>query len=364
MEVDIAGSLATGSGEQEADGGPAWPAEALLHECGRGRRVWAALYGSCNMLVWWSLRHGGVTGPGHDRHCAVGIDAVWSDFACVKRIRRHRGGALAPPRTSGFGRFGEVGSGARAPPLRRRIRVNRESTHFSHYHIFDRSMPMLPDSELPTRGQRTHSSLGASLQHLNRLERERQLRGLLLGLRWWLQWLWWLQGLLLTHERRRARGGRDLRCHRVLVRVPLDTPRPAIWNKDRPDGRCQLARVSPGPLRHIAAAPARQSAPSERRRSCMNHHERYLDRSRAYWAAGYAKCNLAMAHRSAPPRNGYCESAPRTSTVAVVTVSEHGAGLSGSPAEGKSAHQHGLRRRSFLSGVPFDAVPDGGGGGS
>ena len=82
-------------------------------------------HGPCHMLVWWSLRHGGVTGSGHDRHCAVGIDAVWKDVACVKRIWRHRGGALAPPLTSGFGRFGEVGSGASAPPLRRRIRLNR-----------------------------------------------------------------------------------------------------------------------------------------------------------------------------------------------------------------------------------------------
>ena len=105
MEFDIAGFLATGSGEQEAGGGTEWPAEALIQLCGRGRRVWAALHGPCNMLVWWSLRHGGVTGSGHDRHCAVGTDAVWSDFACVKRIRRHRGGALAPPLTSGFGRF-------------------------------------------------------------------------------------------------------------------------------------------------------------------------------------------------------------------------------------------------------------------
>ena len=127
MEVDIAGSLATGSGEQEADGGPAWPAEALLQLCGRGQRVWAALHGPCNMLVWWSLRHGGVTGSGHDRHRADGIGAVWSDFAYVKRIRGHRGGALAPSQTSGCSprRFREVGSGASAPPLRRRIRLNR-----------------------------------------------------------------------------------------------------------------------------------------------------------------------------------------------------------------------------------------------
>ena len=62
---------------------------------------------ACNMLVWWSLRHGGVTGSGHDRHRADGIGTVWSDLACVKLQRRHRGGALAPPRTSGFGRFGE-----------------------------------------------------------------------------------------------------------------------------------------------------------------------------------------------------------------------------------------------------------------
>lgn len=95
MEVDVSGSLATGSGAQEADGRPAWSAEALLQLCGRGQRVWAALHGPCNMLVWWSLRHGGVTGSGHDRHRADGIGAVWSDFACVKRIRRHRGGALA-----------------------------------------------------------------------------------------------------------------------------------------------------------------------------------------------------------------------------------------------------------------------------
>ena len=64
-----------------------------------------SIHGPCNMLVWWSLRHGGVTGSGHDRHRADGIGAVWSDFACVKRVRRHRGGALALPLTSGFGRF-------------------------------------------------------------------------------------------------------------------------------------------------------------------------------------------------------------------------------------------------------------------
>ena len=73
MEVEVAGSLATGSGQQEADGRPAWPAEALLQLCGRGQRVWAALHGPCNMLVWWSLRHGGVTGSGHDRHRADGM---------------------------------------------------------------------------------------------------------------------------------------------------------------------------------------------------------------------------------------------------------------------------------------------------
>ena len=76
MEVEVAGSLATGSGQQEADGRPAWPAEALLQLCGRGQRVWAALHGPCNMLVWWSLRHGGVTGSGHDRHRADGIGTM------------------------------------------------------------------------------------------------------------------------------------------------------------------------------------------------------------------------------------------------------------------------------------------------
>ena len=125
MEVDDAGSLATGSGEQNVDGGLPWPARALLQLCGRDRRVWSALRGACDMLVWWSPWHGGVTGCGHGRHCAVGIGTVWSGFACVKRIRRHRGGALAPSQTSGFRRFGEVGSGASAPPLRRRIRFSR-----------------------------------------------------------------------------------------------------------------------------------------------------------------------------------------------------------------------------------------------
>ena len=76
MEVDVSGSLATGSGAQEADGRPAWSAEALLQLCGRGQRVWAALHGPCNMLVWWSLRHGGVTGSGHDRHRADDIGAL------------------------------------------------------------------------------------------------------------------------------------------------------------------------------------------------------------------------------------------------------------------------------------------------
>ena len=60
------------------------------------------VFGACDMLVWWSPWHGGVTGCGHGRHCAVGIGTVWSGFACVKRIRRHRGGALAPSQTSGF----------------------------------------------------------------------------------------------------------------------------------------------------------------------------------------------------------------------------------------------------------------------
>ena len=98
------------------------------------------------MLVWWSLRHGGVTGSGHDRHCAVGIDAVWSDFACVKRIRRHRGGALALPLTSGFGRFGEGRkrgqSPAPAPPFTVKSTLITSVTI-----IFDRSMPILPDSD-------------------------------------------------------------------------------------------------------------------------------------------------------------------------------------------------------------------------
>ena len=146
MEVDIAGSLATGSGEQEADGGIAWPAEALIQLCCRCRRVWAALHGPCNMLVWWSLRHGGVTGSGHDRHRADGIGAVWSDFACVKRIRRHRGGALAPPRTSGF--RGPIWRGrkrgqcpAPAPPYTVKSTLLTSVTV-----ILDRSMPILPDS--------------------------------------------------------------------------------------------------------------------------------------------------------------------------------------------------------------------------
>ena len=52
------------------------------------------------MLVWRSPRHGSVTGPGYVRHCAVGTGTVWSDLACAKRIRRHRGGALAPPAAS------------------------------------------------------------------------------------------------------------------------------------------------------------------------------------------------------------------------------------------------------------------------
>ena len=82
--------------------------------------------GHATCWSWWSPWHGGVTGCGHGRHCAVGIGTVWSGFACVKRIRRHRGGALAPSQTSrGFRRFGEVGSGASAPPLRRRIRFSR-----------------------------------------------------------------------------------------------------------------------------------------------------------------------------------------------------------------------------------------------
>ena len=157
MEVDIAGSLATGSGEQEADGGTAWPAEALIQLCGRGRRVWAALHGPCNMLVWWSLRHGGVTGSGHDRHCAVGTDAVWCDVACVKRIRRHRGGALAPPLMSGFGRFGEVGSGARAPPLRRRIRLNRLYSLQSLSYSTDRCLSCLIPTTPPCHGAHQNS---------------------------------------------------------------------------------------------------------------------------------------------------------------------------------------------------------------
>ena len=39
------------------------------------------------------------------RDTVLGIGTVWSGFACVKRIRRHRGGALAPSRTSGFLRY-------------------------------------------------------------------------------------------------------------------------------------------------------------------------------------------------------------------------------------------------------------------
>ena len=143
---DVSGSLATGSGAQDADCRPAWPAEALLQLCGRGQRVWAALHGPCNMLVWWSLRHDGVTGSGHDRHRADGIGAVWSDFACVKRIRRHRGGALAPPRTSGF--RGPIWRGrkrgqcpAPAPPYTVKSTLLTSVTV-----ILDRSMPILPDS--------------------------------------------------------------------------------------------------------------------------------------------------------------------------------------------------------------------------
>ena len=49
MEVDDAGSLATGSGEQNVDGGLPWPARALLQLCGRDRRVWSALRGACDM---------------------------------------------------------------------------------------------------------------------------------------------------------------------------------------------------------------------------------------------------------------------------------------------------------------------------
>ena len=162
MEVDVSGSLATGSGAQEADGRPAWPAEALLQLCGRGQRVWAALHGPCNMLAWWSLRHGGVTGSGHDRHRADGIGAVWSDFACVKRIRRHRGGALAPPRTS---RFRPIWRGrkrgqcpAPAPPYTVKSTLLASVTI-----ILDRSMPILPDSGhtampvVPTRTACPHS---------------------------------------------------------------------------------------------------------------------------------------------------------------------------------------------------------------
>ena len=157
MEVEVAGSLVTGSGQQEADGRPAWPAGALLQLCGRGQRVWAALHGPCNMLVWWSLRHGGVTGSGHDRHRADGIGTVWSDLACVKLIRRHRGGALAPPRTSGFGRFGEVGRGASAPPLRRRIRLNRLYSPHSLSYSTDRCLSCLIPVTPPCHGAHQNS---------------------------------------------------------------------------------------------------------------------------------------------------------------------------------------------------------------
>jgi hypothetical protein len=44
--------LDTGSDEQKVDGGLAWPARALLQLCGRDRRVWPALRGACDMLVW------------------------------------------------------------------------------------------------------------------------------------------------------------------------------------------------------------------------------------------------------------------------------------------------------------------------
>ena len=101
--------------------------------------------------------YGGVTGSGHDRHCAVGIDAVWSDFACVKRIRRHRGGALAPPLMSGFGRFGEVGSGARAPPLRRRIRLNRLYSLQSLSYSTDRCLSCLIPATPPCHGAHQNS---------------------------------------------------------------------------------------------------------------------------------------------------------------------------------------------------------------
>ena len=38
--------------KQKVDGGLAWPARALLQLCGRDRRVWPALRGACDMLVW------------------------------------------------------------------------------------------------------------------------------------------------------------------------------------------------------------------------------------------------------------------------------------------------------------------------
>ena len=51
--------------------GPVWPARALLQLCGRDRRVWSALRGACDMLVWWSPWHGGVNGAWTRYDCAV-----------------------------------------------------------------------------------------------------------------------------------------------------------------------------------------------------------------------------------------------------------------------------------------------------
>ena len=86
----------------------------------------------CRMLVWRSPRHGSVTGPGYVRHCAVGTGTVWSDLACAKRIRRHRGGALAPPRTSEVGPLGERSEAGPVPRPCASVYGSTDPTHSMH----------------------------------------------------------------------------------------------------------------------------------------------------------------------------------------------------------------------------------------
>ena len=95
-----------------------WPRSACLASSSWGMRH-AGLV---------TTRHGGVTGSGHERHCA----RYWycMERLCLcKAYTEAQGRGTRPVSDVRFSPissiFGEVGSGASAPPLRRRIRFNR-----------------------------------------------------------------------------------------------------------------------------------------------------------------------------------------------------------------------------------------------